>query len=351
MVDIYEVLEKTFLGNALMDYLIAFSIFILALIVFKIFREVILKKLKKLADSTETDLDNTFIEIIRSLRPPFYVFLSIYFSLFFIDIANNVSNFINYILIIWVGYQVIVALSILIDYVIKKKISSEEEPNTQSAIRLFGNILKGAVWVIILLFVLSNMGVNITSLVGALGVGGIAIALAVQNILNDLFSSFAIYFDKPFEVGDFVMVGEHMGVVQYIGVKTTRLTALQGEEIVISNQELTSVRVQNFKKLKERRVVFNFGVTYETSNKVLKKIPSKIEKIIDSVEMARFDRAHFHRFDDSALVFEIVYYLLSPEYNDYMDTQQEINIKIKEAVEKEGVSFAYPTRTIYTYNK
>lgn len=351
MDSIYEILGKTLLGNTYMDYIAALVVFTLALLVFKIFREIILTKLKKFADKTETDIDDTFIEIFCSIRPPFYAILSIYISLFFVNIAENFFNIIFYILLAVIGYQASVAFSILIDYVIRKKTIKEEEPNAQAAFRLLGNLVKGVVWVVVFLFILSNMGVNVTSLVGALGIGGIAVALAIQNILNDLFSSFAIYFDKPFEVGDFIIVGNDMGTVEYIGVKTTRLRDLGGEELVISNQELTTARVHNYQKLSDRRIVFHFGVTYETSVEVLKNIPIKIKEIIDALDMARFDRAHFYRFDESALTFEVVYYILSSEYNDYMNVQQEINLKIKKAVEEEGSGFAYPTRTIYAYNK
>ncbi|MFP4022835.1 MAG: mechanosensitive ion channel family protein [Candidatus Paceibacterota bacterium] len=343
-------LEQVIWGNTLADYLLALAVFAGALIVFKIFREIILYHIKRLAKKTETDWDDLFIEIVRSLRPPFYIILALYFSSFFIDLHPYVSKGIFYLLIIWIGYQVSVTFSILINRIVEKKIASEEGTQTQSAFRLLGNLVKGVVWVIILLFVLSNMGVNVTSLIGAVGIGGIAIALAVQNILNDLFSSFTIYFDKPFEVGDFIMIGSDMGVVEYIGVKTTRLRALGGEELVISNQELTSARVQNFQKLNERRIVFHFGVTYDTPNEKLRKIPEIVEEVVKKEEFARFDRAHFYSFDDSALIFEVVYFILSPEYYEYMDTQQGINLGIKEEMEKEEIQFAYPTRTIYMHS-
>jgi len=195
--------------------------------------------------------------------------------------------------------------------------------------------------------VLSNLGVNITSLVAGLGIGGLAIALALQSVLSDLFSSFSIYFDKPFQVGDYIIVGKHSGTVEKIGIKSTRIRASQGEEIVISNQELTSARVQNFKKLKERRNTTSIGVTYETSTDKLKKIPDIIKYIIEEEKNARFDRVYFTTFADSALVFDLVYYVKSDAYSVYLETQQNINFKIKEAFEKEGIDMAYPTQTIY----
>ncbi len=345
--EIQIILEKTFLNNTVADYLLAVAVFGLAMLVFKVFRDIVLTRLKRLAEKTKTDLDETLIDIVRSLRPPFYFFVAFYVAIMLIDLPGPVFKGITYFLIIWIGYQIGIVFSVLIDYIIRKKTATEKEAHTQAAAHLLGTIVKVVVWVVVILFVLSNMGVNVNSVMGALGIGGLAVALAVQNILNDLFSSFSIYFDKPFEVGDFIKVGDHMGIVEYIGVKTTRIRALQGEEIVLSNQELTTARIQNFKKLKERRVVFNFGVTYDTPNEVLKKIPKEVKKIIEEAKNARFDRAHFYRFDDSALTFEVVYFLLSAEYVDYMDTQQDINLKIKDMVEKEGTGFAFPTRTVH----
>ena len=195
--------------------------------------------------------------------------------------------------------------------------------------------------------VLSNLGYNVTTLVAGLGIGGLAIAFALQKVLEDIFSSVSIYFDKPFEIGDFIIVGEQMGVVKKIGIKSTRIQALQGEEIVISNRELTSVRIQNFKRMEKRRVAFSFGVLYSTSNAKLKKAIEMVKKIVEKAEHADLDRVHFKAFGSSSLDFEVVYYLKSRDYNVYMDTQQEINFAIKEAFEKEKIEFAYPTQTIH----
>ncbi len=154
-------------------------------------------------------------------------------------------------------------------------------------------------------------------------------------------------FDKPFVPGDFIVVGDKKGTVEKIGIKTTRLKALQGEELIISNKELTSAQIQNFKKMEERRISFSFGVTYETPVEKVKKIPDIIKDIIDKEDGARFDRAHFSRFDDSALNFDIIYYVGSGDYADYMDIQQSINIKILEVFEEMRIGMAYPTQTIY----
>ena len=226
----------------------------------------------------------------------------------------------------------------------KKKRGQEFD---ESVVDLLVKILKGIVWAVAIIVVFQNLGYDISALVLSLGIGGIAIAFALQNILADLFASFAIYFDKPFQVGDFIVVGKDMGTVKRIGIRSTRLQTLQGEELVVSNKELTESRVHNYKRMEKRRTVFSFGLTYETPTEKLRKVPAIIKNIMDNIELVDLDRAHFKEFADFSLNFEVVYYLNSSDYNVYMNIQQEINLRLKEEFEKEGIEMAYPTQTIF----
>ena len=236
---------------------------------------------------------------------------------------------------------------VLVDYIFKKITEKKKDEGVKTAFSYLSIFAKVLVWSFGLLLILSNLGVNITSLVAGLGIGGIAFAFAIKNILEDLFSSFAIFFDKPFVPGDFIQVGDQRGVVKKIGIKTTRIQATQGEEIVFSNQELTSSQIHNFKKLRERRINFSFGIIYETPLEKIAEISDMVKKIILEIEGARFDRAHFNCFADSALSFEVVYFVMSDDYNQYMDIQQKINLAILEVFKKEGIEMAYPTRVVY----
>lgn len=339
--------QEELLGNSLGDYTTTVIIFIVFLVIFKIFQAIIVRYLKKLSKKTKTDIDDTLVEIVNSINPPFYSFLAFYFALQFVNINATALKVISTILIVWIVYLIIRSFKILIDYITNKLTSTEKGVGRTSAIKILGKIAQGVLWALGILIILSNLGIDITSLIAGLGIGGIAVALALQNILMDLFSSFAIYFDKPFVVGDFIITGDQLGVVEKIGIKTTRLRALQGEEIIISNQELTSARIQNFKKMKKRRVVFSFGVTYETSNEKLERIPEIVKNIVDSVQEANLDRVHFNKFDNSALNFEVVYYVNSSEYNIYMDINQKILFGIKAKFEEQEISMAYPTQTLY----
>ncbi len=238
----------------------------------------------------------------------------------------------------------------IIDFLFYLKIK-KQEGNTAEALKTLSLIAKVSLWLFLILLALSNMGFNVNAVFAGLGIGGIAVALAVQNILSDLFSSFAIYFDKPFEVGDFIVFGDKLGVVEKIGIKTTRIKALQGEEIVISNKELTSGQIQNFKKLQERRITFSFGVKYGTTNVKLKKIKKIMADVISKIDNCRFDRCHFYRFDDFSLFYEVVYFVNSPDYNTYMDIQEEINLNLKSSLEKEKIEMAFPTQTLHIKNE
>ncbi|MBU2221022.1 MAG: mechanosensitive ion channel family protein, partial [Candidatus Omnitrophica bacterium] len=226
---------------------------------------------------------------------------------------------------------------------------SKREKNASLKRSLDGILLvvKVVIWGLAIVFFLDNLGFKITAVIAGLGIGGVAVALAAQAVLGDLFSYFAILFDRPFEIGDFIIIGDHLGTVENIGIKTTRIRSLSGEQLIFSNTDLTNSRVRNYKRMEKRRVVFKLGVTYQTTSKQVKAIPKIIENIIKNVGDTIFDRAHFLSYGDFALIFEIVYYVLGSDYNKYMDIQQEINFAIKEKFEAEHIDFAYPTQTLY----
>lgn len=333
-----------FFGNTVEQYLFALLWTVIALVIFSWAQRVLIWRLEKFAAKSTNTIDDTIVGMAKSIRPPFYWFLSLYIGLKLLSLPHIFDIIINGLMLAWVLYFAVRAANVAIEMLLAHSSAKESERAARHMLAMVG---KGILWVIAILLLLSNLGINITSLIAGLGIGGVAIAFALQNILSDLFSSFAIYFDKPFEIGDFIIVGQEMGTVERIGIKTTRLRALQGEEIVISNRELTSVRVQNFKKMAERRIVMQFGITYETPKETVAGLSEKIKNVINPIENIRVDRVHFATFGDSALGFELVYFVKSGDYTEYMDNQQKINLALIELFEKEKVSFAYPTRMIY----
>ncbi len=222
----------------------------------------------------------------------------------------------------------------------------DEDTSSATTITFLGFVARIILWVIVLLLILDNLGVNITGLVAGLGIGGIAVALAVQNVLGDLLASLSIVLDKPFVIGDFVVVDSLSGTIEHIGLKTTRIRSLSGEQLIFSNNDLLKSRIRNYKRMSERRVVFGFGVVYQTSLDKLKSIKEIVSDIIRKEENARFDRVHFKEYGDSSLNFEVVYFVTNPEYSTYMDVQEAINQEIFRRFEEEGIEFAYPTQTL-----
>ena len=326
------------------EIITAFVTALVALIIFSFVQRRLVAFFEKISSRTENKIDDAVVAMLRSIRPPFYWFLAIYLGLVLLPLPSVAKTVFNGSILAIVLFYAIRAFGIAIDmYLSQGSLEAQEK----TARRFLAALVKGSLWVVAILLLLSNVGVNITSLVAGLGIGGVAIAFALQNILTDLFSSFAIYFDKPFVVGDFIIVGSHMGVVERIGIKTTRLRALQGEEIVISNRELTSTRVQNFHTMQDRRIEMHVGIEYGTPRDVVAGLAQKIRERIEALEGVRVERVHFASFGDSALDFVIVYHVPSGDYTEYMDRQQEINLEIMALFEKEGVGFAFPTRTVH----
>lgn len=335
------------LGNTVYEYAVAFTVFLLGLAIFSALQYFVLSWLAYLSERTETKLDDAFVKMVQSFKPPFYLFLSLWLALKYIEISGVAETILTAILVVWLVYQAVIIVGILVEDVVFAYLVKDHDETSKAALHLLANIVKGVIWVFGIILVLSNFGIDVTSLVAGAGIAGIAIAFALQGILADLFSSFSLYFDKPFKVGDFIVVNDTAGVVKKIGVKTTRIQALSGEEVVLSNQDLTSAKIQNYKRMEERRIVFTFGILYETAREKMLPITAEIQKIIEGVEQTRFDRAHFKGFGESSLDFEVVYYLLNSDYSRYMDIQQEINLALMAYFEKEQIGFAYPTRTIY----
>jgi small-conductance mechanosensitive channel len=334
-------------GNTLSDYLYALAAFCIAIVLSLILKYVVIDRLKVLAERTKTPLDDFIISLLTSVKMPFYIVISCYLAAQFLTLHPAVRKIIDAIFVICVVYQLITVGLIFLDYSLAKRVNNANGAHTEHMKDLIQMVIRVSLWAVGTLFILSYVGVDITSLVAGLGIGGIAVALAVQNILGDLFSYFAIYLDKPFVKGDLILIGTEIGVVERVGVKTTRIRALQGEEIIISNSELTSSRIQNFKKMEERRIVFTFGVVYETPLEKLTRLPQQIQDVVIATERARFDRAHLLALGDSAYVFEVAYFVQSVNYDDHMDAHQAILFGIISTCAQEKIEFAFPTQTVH----
>ncbi len=336
-----------FFGNSLKDWGIAIFVFFVFFVVLKIFKIFILNRLEVLSRKTKTQLDDMLVDAINAIKSPFYIFTSVYVATFFITLNAIFYKIILYVFLITAVYYIIKFLESLIDYGVNILINTRENNEGEGIIRLGGSVVKIGLWIGAVVSFLSNIGYDITSLIAGLGIGGIAIALALKSVLSDLFGSLTILMDKPFKIGDYIVIGTHSGTVKKIGIKSTRIELLQGEELIVSNSDLTNSQIRNFGTMQKRRVSFNIGVVYNTPVSLLKQIPIFIEDIIKKEDRIEVDRVVLQDFGEFSLNFNVVLYVNYPEYKQYLKTRERINIAILEKFEKEKIEMAFPTQTIY----
>jgi len=342
-------LETTYLGITLMEWLAALVTALLIFSVITILKAFLLRRLAAVADTTSTELDDLLLEVGRVTRPLLVACISLYIGSLALPLGERAAGILATIFVLvlllqaglWIGAVVSFAF---IRY-FRKRAGDDAAAGTMVSALAF--VARVAVWATVLLVALQTLGVQVTALVAGLGIGGIALALAAQNVLGDLFGWICILLDKPFLVGDFLVVDDHKGTVERIGIKTTRLRSPTGEELIFSNSDLLGSRIRNHQRMEGRRGDFVIGVTYQTPPEKLREIPNMLREAVERHEMARFDRAHFKGFGASSLDFEVVFWMKKPDYSLYMDVQQAINYELYERCAEEGIEFAYPTRTIF----
>jgi small-conductance mechanosensitive channel len=342
-------LNDVYLGNTIQAWLVALGITLGCVALLSLLRKIVATRLTAFAAKTATDLDDLVAELLRKTRFFFLFAVSLFAGSFALSLSPQAERLLRSIVVIAFLLQSAIwgnsIISFWLTRTLKHKV--QEDASGATTISGLGYVSRVMLWTVILLLALDNLGVNITALVAGLGVGGVAVALALQSVLGDLFASLSIVLDKPFVIGDFVIVDDYLGTIEHIGLKTTRIRSLSGEQIVFSNSDLLRSRIRNYKRMFERRVVFTVGVTYQTPYDKVAHIPILIRQIIETQRLTRFDRAHFKEYGDSALVYEAVYYVKTPDYNSYMDIQQAINLELFRKFENLKIEFAFPTRTVF----
>lgn len=343
-----DLLDQSIFGNTIYQWILALGIIVILFLFIRFFKFLVVKKVKNWALKTNTTWDNFLIAIVESAIIPSLYISSVYFALSTLDFHDKLSSVIHAAYLVAIAYFMLRIISSafrkFVFSFIQREENSESKEKQAGGLIVIANVI---IWILGVIFLMDNLGYNVTTLIAGLGVGGIAIALAAQAVLGDLFSYFVIFFDRPFEIGDFVVVGSESGVIEYIGIKTTRIKTLNGEQLICSNTDLTNSRLHNFKRMEKRRIVFSLGVTYQTSHSQLSEIPGLIKEIISRRSTLQFDRAHFSGYGDSSLNFEVVYYVLDPDYTIYMDNQHEVYLDIFETFEQRKIEFAYPTQTLF----
>lgn len=363
-----EFFARTYLGNTYERWAIAALVLVGAFVLLGVVKRLVHAHLARLAARTETDVDDLLTDLVHRTKKFFLFVVALWIAHHFIDWSEAPSAVVEgteaklegalslskaevVIRDVWkiafwaqVGFWGAGLVAYGIARLVRGK--SADDPARTMGVTVLSFVGHTIVWSLVVLSALQQLGFEVTSLIASLGVGGIAIALALQNILGDLFASITILLDKPFVVGDAVQIGEFTGSIERIGVKTTRIRSVNGEEIVMGNNDLVSSRIRNFKRLNERRIVLAIGVEYGTSAETIERIPALLKEIVDGTPGTRFDRAHFRGFGASSLDFEAVYFSQQADYVALMDAQQAVNLAVLRRFEREGIAFAFPTQTL-----
>ena len=344
-----DILEYALLGNPISAWLTALGIALSINLFVGVVKWAVIRRFARVAERSTNPVDDAIVAIAHRTKQLLFLLVTLFVGTRYLELPERVDN--AFILIATVSgfLQIGLWAGAGLDFWLARyrERNIQDNPGATTAVAAIGFVGRVVLWAFVLLLMLDNLGVDVTAMVAGLGVGGIAVALAVQNVLGDLFASLSIIVDKPFVVGDFVVVGDMAGSVEHVGLKTTRMRSLSGEQLVFSNSDLLGSRVRNYKRMYERRIPFKFGVLYQTTADQLEAIPGMIKEIVNQQENARFDRAHFHGFGDSSLDYEVVYWMTTPDYGKYMDTQQAINLAMVRRFAQEKIECAFPTRTLF----
>ena len=328
-------------ANTAGDFALASAIVLGGALIARVATSVYERRIKERLAASGSKAVEILPRIIDANLVTFLYLLSLYAGLKILDMpprAHRIIDTAGLVALVFFAARFAVQLSV---YAIENyRMAAGETPPT--AFKGFAPLIKAVIWILCAIFILDNMGFNVSTIVAGLGIGGVALALGAQTLLGDLFSYFVILFDRPFEVGDSIAVGDLEGSVEAVGIKTTRIRNLRGEEVVMSNTAMTSARLHNFTRMTRRRAFVKIGVSHDTPVDVLQQIPSAIEGVVRECGEVTFGRAHFAAFGDSALIFELVYHVESADYNVFMDRQQQVNFRLAEEFKTRGISFAHP---------
>ena len=341
--DVNEYLNAMWLGNTVRDWLIAVAVLAVAIALLMVIKAFVVGRFFRFAARTSNEVDDLVVDLLKRTRMTVLIVLAVAaVGFLLLQLMPAVRTALKFAAVFALFFQGMSWGNGIITfwmqrYAARRGMTTGPSAATVGALVVLVRIL---LFLVLFLFALDNLGFEITPLITGLGIGGIAVALAVQNILGDLFAALSIVLDKPFAVGDFIVIDTHSGTVEHIGLKSTRLRSLSGEQIIIGNADLLKARINNFQRMVERRAVFRLGVVYETTSEQLARIPSIVRLAVVRQNLTRFDRCHFKQYTNVDLEFETVYWMLTSDYNIYMDTQQAINLEIFRRFSEEKIEFA-----------
>ncbi|MCS7122639.1 MAG: mechanosensitive ion channel family protein [Candidatus Micrarchaeota archaeon] len=348
--EIESIMKFQIFGNTIEQYLVFFVSIFITVTIFRIFKEIILVYLRRIAETSATKYDNYLIESISELKWPFYLWISLQISIQSLSLPNSIFTIVDVISTIMIAFYVSKAVLKFVELVIKdiNNTAKPEDRVDENIIDLGVTIIRIVIIVLSIVTVLTNLGIDTTALITGLGIGGLAVAFAFQRIMEDVFAFFMIHIDKPVKKGEFVVVGNYAGTIERIGLKSTRIRSTSGEEIVVSNKDLLNSWINNFGRMSERRYIMKIKVAYDTPAEVLERIPQIIREEISSASQdLKINRVHFVSYGDYALIFEANISIYKVDYVDYLDVVQRINLNIKRRFDREGIKFAFPTQSLH----
>jgi small-conductance mechanosensitive channel len=342
-------LETTsFLGSSLWQWATAAGIVLVVFLSLLLVRRLIVRRLGRMARRTTTGLDDVAVQVARRTRTLLVLVPALWLGSLELSLPPDADRVLRGVAALAVFLQIALWVSVAIDLWVERaqRRRLEEDASSVALAGVLRFVGKLALWAILLLAALDNLGINVTALVTGLGIGGVAVALALQNVLSDLFASLAIIFDKPFVIGDAISVGDVTGTVESVGLKTTRLRGASGEQVILANGELLKSRIRNWKRMSERRVVLAFGLPLQTPADAVERIPAMVRRLVEAQDLTRFERAHFKGFSPASLDFEAVYWILTPDYQAFMDRQQAVNLGLLRELAALGIAFADPAQAL-----
>jgi small-conductance mechanosensitive channel len=344
-----ELLNVEFLNTKVSDYFVAFIILVLGIVAIRILQGVVLQRLKRWARRTTSAWDDAILQLVERGLIPFLYLGVVYVALGRLPLQPTALGDLIRALLLVTATVISVRLSVTFAERALRIYcrTRDDSASLQKLTSAMVPAIRAAAWSLGVIFILDNLGFNISAVLAGLGIGGVAIALASQGVLADMFSYFTILIDRPFELGDAILIGDLGGTVKHVGIKTTRIQSDRGEEVIIANKDMTSSKIHNFRRMPQRCVEFKIGIAYETPLEQIRAIPTLVRNLIESVEQVRFDRAHFQGYGEYSLNFEVVYFITNGNYGLYMDKRQEINLKLMQEFRQRGIQFAYPTQITY----
>ncbi len=345
-------LEFELWGNSIQKWLIALGVTVAVILALRIFKGVVLRRLRSITEKTKTHLDDLVVETLQGTKGIFYLVLGVCAGSRLLDLSPKLDHGI----VVFTSVAFFVQVGAWIHGAVQRAVDGyQSEPREseggRTMVAAIGFITRLVVWAIVLLLILSNLGIEVSALVAGLGIGGVAAAFAMQNVLGDLFASLSIYFDRPFDIGDFIVIDDFMGNVDAIGLRSTRLLGLGGEQLVFANGDLAKSRIRNYRRMSERRVLFRIGIEYNLPYAKVERVAEILRECVDEAEGIRLDRAHFAEYGDSSLQYEVVHYVQSSDYTEFMERQHHLNLAVYRRFEEEGIPFAFPTRTVHVVNE